>query len=97
MRLRTSNPPVAGSNPAGCASIIGSFEGRALERDSLNSPVFRWRPTGDWRSFWYGLEPVPDAPDAVDVGVVRRRLHTGPDAADVYIHRAAGYALPARP
>src|SRR5829696_3337680 len=45
---------------------------------------------------WYGLEPVADAPDTVDVGVVRRCLYAGPDAADVYVHRAAGGAPPGR-
>src|SRR5918993_4698302 len=55
----------------------------------------RRRPTGCL--LWYRLEPVADAPDTVGVGVVRRCLYAGPDAADVHIHRAAGGAPPGRP
>src|SRR5829696_2949927 len=60
-----------------------------------NAHLFRQRLTGCL--LWYRLEPVADAPDTVDVGVVRRRLYAGPDAADVHIHRAAGGTPPGRP
>jgi hypothetical protein len=60
-----------------------------------NAPCFRLRLTRCL--LWYGFESVADAPDAMNVGVVRRRLYAGPDAADVYVHCAAGGTPPACP
>src|ERR671917_211015 len=44
---RTSNPPVAGSNPAGRASISGSFAKAQLRRAALKQPGVA-AVTSDW-------------------------------------------------
>src|SRR5215204_1306375 len=67
---------------------------REWARTQSNAPFFRWRLIRGLLR--YGLKPVAEAPDTVDVGVVGRCLYTGPDAADVYVHRAAGGPPPRR-